>query len=534
MLVRTRPLLTSALALTLLAGWTYPTFAQDDIDAEQSQVLEARGDAEFAPDLFAESTGIRAQLDQRQGALYDRLADDPTTLSVRLIDIDISALNGAALRLSPAADVDVLARRTTTSEIEGGFVWVGEMDEVPGTAVLVVKGDRITGNIRADDQLFEISPVDGTHALREVDMTAFPEDHPPEFSEIEDRSGTLDLQDEPADFADLQQRQIDVLVAYTPAAEAAVADIDAHIALAVAENNLANTNSDVNILINPVHVTEVTYTESGNFGTDLARFRTPGDGFMDEVHELRDQHGADMAILVLDNGAYCGLASTILADEATAFAAVHYSCATGYYSFAHELGHLQGARHNPEVDSSTSPFSYGHGMIRPTLSDRSVMAYNCTGGCTRKPYWSGPNVTESGSAFGDAAQRDNTRVLNRTSVDISNFRSPPRQGATAYAWANSPSAASYTPSSYYAHNSSGGDITISRIGLGYYRVLFEGIGGRGVPGGHVQVTGYGSTSGYCKSAGWSSGGDDFYAYVRCFNSAGALADAYYNIFVRWP
>ena len=38
------------------------------------------------------------------------------------------------------------------------------------------------------------------------------------------------------------------------------------------------------------------------------------------------------------------------------------SCALGYYSFGHELGHNFGAHHNPEVATNTA-YSYGHGHL---------------------------------------------------------------------------------------------------------------------------------------------------------------------------
>ena len=76
---------------------------------------------------------------------------------------------------------------------------------------------------------------------------------------------------------------------------------------------------------------------------------------------------------------------------ATAFAAVHWDCATGYYSFAHEIGHLQSARHDIATDPSTSPYAYGHGYrYEPSSGSRwrTIMAYNCTRSCPRLNFWS--------------------------------------------------------------------------------------------------------------------------------------------------
>ena len=53
--------------------------------------------------------------------------------------------------------------------------------------------------------------------------------------------------------------QIDVLVAYTSGAKAAVTDIDATIALAVAEANQSYVNSKIQIQLNLVDSFEVSY-----------------------------------------------------------------------------------------------------------------------------------------------------------------------------------------------------------------------------------------------------------------------------------
>jgi hypothetical protein len=64
--------------------------------------------------------------------------------------------------------------------------------------------------------------------------------------------------------------------------------------------NMSMTNSGIyNVTFRLVHTTKVTYTESGNFSTDLTRLAGNGDGYMDNVHVLRDQYGADLVGLVI-------------------------------------------------------------------------------------------------------------------------------------------------------------------------------------------------------------------------------------------
>ena len=104
---------------------------------------------------------------------------------------------------------------------------------------------------------------------------------------------------------------------------------------------------------------------------------------------------------------------------------------------------------------------------------------------------------------------------------------------SGYVWADNPTSPSYTPSTAYSFNSSGGAISIARRGVGAYTVNFAGLGGNGSAGGNVLVTAYGNGSEACKVVSWNSGGADFIANVRCFASTGTPVDTLYSINVVW-
>ena len=131
---------------------------------------------------------------------------------------------------------------------------------------------------------------------------------------------------------------------------------------------------------------------------------------------------ADVAVLVDTAAAASGLASGIGSTASTAFAVAYWDCITGYYSFAHEIGHLQSARHDPATDGSTTPYAYGHGYRAPNNAWRTVMAYNCNPSCPRINYWSNPAVLYGGVAMGTYAQSHNQRVLVGTKATIAGFR----------------------------------------------------------------------------------------------------------------
>jgi hypothetical protein len=146
---------------------------------------------------------------------------------------------------------------------------------------------------------------------------------------------------------------------------------------------------------------------------------------MDEVHPLRDAYNADVCVLIITSIEYCGLASAILASASNAFCAVSWDCATGYYSFSHEIGHLQGCRHNLEADPTLTPFQYGHGYLYAAGAWRTVMSYNstsCNGGyCDRIQHFSNPDVVHNSLPTGTAQYEDCARVIDETASIVAGF-----------------------------------------------------------------------------------------------------------------
>jgi hypothetical protein len=50
------------------------------------------------------------------------------------------------------------------------------------------------------------------------------------------------------------------------------------------------------------------------------RFADKADGYMDEIHDLRDHYQADVAVLIVDDADGCGQATRVGADKDEAFA----------------------------------------------------------------------------------------------------------------------------------------------------------------------------------------------------------------------
>jgi hypothetical protein len=117
-----------------------------------------------------------------------------------------------------------------------------------------------------------------------------------------------------------------------------------------------------------------------------------------------------------------------------------------------------------------------------------------------------------------------------SAYSIAYWRPTPADPGMAFAWANDPSASSYTPNTQYSFASGGGSITATRSGTGVYQMQWTGMGGIGINGGHAQVTAYGSADVRCKVWSWGPSS----VSVRCHDTAGSPADTPYNVLFLKP
>jgi peptidyl-Asp metalloendopeptidase len=377
---------------------------------------------------------------------YAALATQPATGSIDLIEADATQVNESSEDLLLTIDGESLraSRQHSHRNSDGTLVWYGllaqesrlfprlrgagpaEIVDDPMNSVMIVRnGNKLTGTIRKAGQLYALRPLrSGGHALVRIDESRMPADHPAEYAMLPrinmptgkpSRGGGGEITTQAL-------TTIRVMVVMTQSAITASGDATGLINLAIAETNQGYVNSGVDISLQLAGAYSTSYVESGSFSTDLTRFRGTSDGYMDSIHTTRNSITADVAVLVINNSSSCGLASGIGSTASTAFAAVHYSCATGYYSFGHEIGHLQSARHDPAADPTNTPYAYGHGYRYDSGGWRTIMAYNCPANCARINYWSNPAKTYGGAAMGTTSTHHNQRVLNNTKATIAAFR----------------------------------------------------------------------------------------------------------------
>ena len=380
------------------------------------------------------------QISNSAERINEILLRNQTYTSVDFVDINLDKiLEHEVFSLQLGERIIPIRKERIDTRGINNYVFVGSNNE--GCRVLIsVLDDDIQGVIETDEEVFTIETIGKQqYALITVDHSLLKEacddlDRGSNRSSFD--GGNIhnyisgierddDITSSPIfSEAAAYDCKIRVLVLYTQNAlsSPSISNIKNTILTAVALTNQSFVNSQINYQIELVYAGQTNYTES-TYVTDLSRFKTAGDGYMDEVHALRNKYSADVCVLLSYTTNACGRASEIGATESDAFCLVstNSTCATTNYSFGHEIGHLLGCRHDPSQDSKTTPFAYGHGYVNPLNTWRTIMAY---GSCQRLQYWSNPNIYYDGEPMGTAATHDNARVWNERSYTVMAFRQP--------------------------------------------------------------------------------------------------------------
>ncbi|MDP5210347.1 M12 family metallo-peptidase [Microbulbifer sp. 2205BS26-8] len=291
---------------------------------------------------------------------------------------------------------------------------------------------RVVGSMNYAGKLFKIRPDEnGDTVLIEVPKEELI-DHDEAYQE---NYNYLPLIDQSLiDFGSVAEAsdsdsEFTVIVAYTSNFANSAGDIAAYMDLLELETNMSYENSAVKTRVKIVHSYQTDYSDSGDFVTDIISFSNTSNAHTRQLYNLRNQYNADIMMLLTGNNySACGRSRAVGATEQNALAAVRESCATGYYSFGHEIGHLFGARHIISQDPSMTPFPYGHGYCNVTPGTwRTVMAPNCpqgTGG-SRIQYWSNPDISIQGQATGTRDIEFCAKVMNVRAAEVANFRVSP-------------------------------------------------------------------------------------------------------------
>lgn len=256
---------------------------------------------------------------------------------------------------------------------------------------------------------------------------------------------------------------IDIMVVYTEAARNwadSQGDMSIHSAISFAMN-LAQSifdNSETEVALRLVHAHETDYDEQAGDAdmTDhLYRFATSPDyspfgsghnGYMEEVHDLRDEYGADLMVLLPDVPGQGGIGFVLSQTGGSPRLAFSVSniraAAISTTVFSHEIGHNMGGAHARDQQENPSDelggvFEYSTGYRFQSGSDHfsTIMAY-AEGEYQPIPQFSSPDLRRQGIQIGtynrNPGPSDNVRTFRQTKRIVAGYRAtavePPSAG----------------------------------------------------------------------------------------------------------
>jgi peptidyl-Asp metalloendopeptidase len=419
---------------------------------------------EPAPWLFSESLEARAtQLDPENKGPIVVLR----SRNVGLRKEAVAALAAAAqtepgtqvpsahLNLFPDTTLPLYVTRTQPTHDEKGTIVFGSVTPFGGgEVILTTHGTALSGMVRLESgESYEVfvSP-DGTGEVVQVEFRGHEAEDDFVIPE-EDENGivrhsvasrlkppaSFQMPDDMARMAS-GDAVIDVLIAYTQRtreARGGTSGILSHLNTVIAQTNNTYANTQVPIQVRLVHAVEVQYDDSQSnmsYSTALSALRSSSDKVMDEVHNLRNQYGADVVSLFVSHpfvGGTVGMAYLMTSNPQNfspwAFSVVHQNYAGGTsLTFSHEVGHNLGLHHDADNGGANGAFhAWSKGYQQKTLSPtfRTIMAYarNCSG-CTSIPYFSNPRVSYSGIPAGVENEIDNARTMAYTAPFAEEWR----------------------------------------------------------------------------------------------------------------
>src|SRR5262245_18391240 len=314
------------------------------------------------------------QLDEKQKAIVDRAKASSSTLGVKIMRAPPPAILEHALPTDakipdgtrqPATITVHFADNTTITIVRSSLdlkpdmcIWRGTVEGTEAQVTLMWWANgKMTGTVQGRGRPQSIRHLGGRlYAVVEMGEDRMPQEHAP----MAGTPGDPTLRDDPlvrqGDASAIKARiaapgtaaasvdaakqsiaaaapagkdvTIDVIVAYTRKAASSYSDVKRELVdLSIEEANNSFRMSNLgNIKLRLVHSYQTDYVEQGAHFDHVWRFADKGDGYMDEIHPLRDKYKADVGVLIVDDPQGCGLATRIYADAEEAFAVVHHEC----------------------------------------------------------------------------------------------------------------------------------------------------------------------------------------------------------------
>ena len=399
-------------------------------------------------------------------------ASEPATVRSRIVQVDTQKITAARrgrevlkLNLFDDAVVEVQIKRVRPTRT-GYFISGAPEGMEWGEVRLVVNGPVMVGTVETPESKFTIrSGGSGRHVVRQIDRSKeifeceveeAPIVHPSTLPAISSLgppiAGAISPPAIQADDMPTEDgSEVRVLLVYTRSVQVnqgGLAGTRALIDLFIASANQAFEDSGISPRLVLAHSALVDYAGETP-SIDLHRLRNPDDGYMDEIHSLRNEHAADLVHLLTDAPEAARGIAYLMRQESLLYEASAFAVSAGDSEkvFTHEIGHNFGMAHDRYVHGSLRaiyPYAYGYVNEGAFDSDASsealwftVMGYydRCSDAgldCERLLRFSNPDqsylgdplgVTADSAATGLDGPSDARLTLNNTARWVGSLRS---------------------------------------------------------------------------------------------------------------
>ena len=359
---------------------------------------------------------------------------EPTIKTSMQADFNTDLLQSGydLLRLQLPNNTDIIVQKSRIDlRSKNKFSWFGHIGgEIDNKVNFAVVEGSISGSIFSSRGVFEVVAL-GNNRVQIIELNT------KNFDQCDGAvNPQIGLNDEDIksdkDFNKGAGNTLDVLIVYsnnTLSVLGSHASVESTAQAAINNMNTSLANSLFSAGVDEVRLmatVAIDRDESGSSSSEL-NWLSNDVG----VLALRNLYGADL-ISMISATTGCGIGYVMRSPGSgfseSAFQVTRYDCAVGNLTMAHEFGHNLGLEHNVENSSAwpnngSYPYSFGH---YHDGEYRTVMSYSapCTMGCSRRMYYSNPDVSYLGLATGVVDLKDNTRSLEQTTLIAVNFRDP--------------------------------------------------------------------------------------------------------------
>ena len=300
------------------------------------------------------------------------------------------------------------------------FSWEGNDERKDARIELYYFENTLHGALYAGEIIYEIKDIgEGivilyeTELLKEEDCGGFSTNIPQDDPGKEDRFSR----------AGPGECFVRVMVAYTNDADVGARNFHSISSSRINEMNSILNNTDIDHRVELVRVFDFDFDEpaGATHATMLPTFRNNA-----VLQAQRNLYDADVVVVIVSSGS--GRAFEIEASSGNAYCTVSWAnfSSSSAKTFAHEIGHLYGAKHNPEAHDFY-PVDDAHGYnasLDIGESWRTVMSYEsgCTS-CPRINNFSNPDVDYFGNPTGaDPNTHDAADMIDGRGGTMADFR----------------------------------------------------------------------------------------------------------------